>query len=537
MSSTAISVDHAKSSGLPERDGWPVALAALSLAMGGVIALYWDTVELMVRIWLRSDTFTHCFLIPPIALWLAWRCRDRLVHLPVRPWWPALGAMLLVESAWLLGQLAAVNALSQLAFTALLVLTVPLILGRRIAQEITFPLLFLFFAVPLGEFLIPLMMEWTADFTVMALRLSRVPVYREGLQFILSSGNWSVVEACSGVRYLIASITVGTLFAYLNFVSLKKRLLFCVVAVAVPVVANWLRAYMIVMLGHLSSNQLAVGADHLIYGWAFFGVVIFLMFMIGARWREDAPEGMTAPVASALPATSLLHVWVAAVLAVALTALAPLHYRSITSDEETGRTQRMVLPQLELAGGWQQVPESSAIWKPVYGEPSADLAGSYARDRQQVDLYIAYYRNQNAERKLISSTNVLVASKDPLWTVAGATARAVALDGHAFELRSTVLRPRPSVVIPGGNRLVWKWYWIDGRFTGNDYLARLYIMAARLRGQGDAAAAIVLSAPQNGAITEAAFDAFVAAHGAALNTMLRGASVPVDPRGARGMGR
>ena len=537
MSSTTVTLDYSSTSSQPVRSGWPVALAALSLAVGGLIALYWNTAELMVRIWLRSDTFTHCFLIPPIALWLAWRCRDRLVHLQVQPWWPALGAMLLVESAWLLGQLAAVNALSQLAFTALLVLTVPLILGKRVAREITFPLLFLFFAVPLGEFFIPLMMEWTADFTVMALRLSRVPVYREGLQFVLSSGNWSVVEACSGVRYLIASITVGTLFAYLNFVTLKKRLLFCVVAVAVPVVANWLRAYMIVMLGHLSSNQLAVGADHLIYGWAFFGVVIFLMFMIGARWREDVPEGMTAPPGSALPAIPLRTIWAAAVVAAAITALAPLQYRSIATAEEASRAQLVGLPQLGLSGGWQHVPDDGVLWKPVYGEPSAERAAGYVHEGRQVDLYIAYYRNQNAERKLISSTNVLVASKDPLWTPAGTTSRAVALNGQTFDLRSTVLRPRPSVVKPSGNRVVWKWYWIDGRFTGNDYLARLYIMAARLRGHGDAAAALVLSAPQNGAMTEAAFDAFVAAQGTALNTMLRGAAMPVDPRGALGMGR
>ena len=65
------------------------------------------------------------------------------------------------------------------------------------------------FAVPVGEFLLPVFMEWTADFTVLALRLSGIPVYREGLQFVIPSGNWSVVEACSGIRYLIASLMVG----------------------------------------------------------------------------------------------------------------------------------------------------------------------------------------------------------------------------------------------------------------------------------------------------------------------------------------
>ncbi len=359
MTYVAMGADTPGATPAPGRGAWPVALAALTLALGGLIALYWDTAALMVRIWYRSETFTHCFLIPPIVLWLAWRRRSTLAGLPVHPWLPALGAMLLMAAVWLLSQLAAINALTQLTFTAMVVLTVPLILGKRVAQEIAFPLMFLFFSVPVGEFMIPVMMEWTADFTVMALRLSRIPVYREGLQFVLSSGNWSVVEACSGVRYLIASITVGTLFAYLNFVSLKKRLLFCLVAVAVPVLANWLRAYLIVMLGHLSSNQLAVGADHLVYGWAFFGVVIFLMFMIGARWREDVPAETAAPQAVVALPINVPLVWGAAALTLALTALAPWHYQSIVSGEQMRGAQALTLPRFAGTGGWNNAPDGA----------------------------------------------------------------------------------------------------------------------------------------------------------------------------------
>jgi exosortase len=112
-------------------------------------------------------------------------------------------------------------------------------------------------------------MQWTADATVFGLRLSGIPVYHEGQHLVIPSGSWAVVEACSGVRYLIASLTVGTLFAYLTYQSLKRRLIFVALSIIVPVIANWARAYMIVMLGHLSGNKLAVGVDHLIYGWVF----------------------------------------------------------------------------------------------------------------------------------------------------------------------------------------------------------------------------------------------------------------------------
>ena len=137
-------------------------------------------------------------------------------------------------------------------------------------------------------------MEHTADFTVAALRLTGIPVYREGQFFTIPTGSWSVVEACSGLRYLIASVTVGVLYAYLTYRSPARRAAFVAASIVVPIVANWVRAYMIVMIGHLSGMKYAVGVDHLIYGWVFFGIVMLLLFWIGSFWREDV-----APAAAA----------------------------------------------------------------------------------------------------------------------------------------------------------------------------------------------------------------------------------------------
>jgi exosortase len=139
----------------------------------------------------------------------------------------------------------------------MLVLAVPAVLGWEVARALTFPLLFLFFAVPFGDFAMPKLMDWTAQVTVLGLRLTGIPVHSR--RPALRDSHWQLVgvEACSGVRYLIASVTVGTLFAYLTYHSARKRrAIFICVSVAVPIVANWGRAYMIVMLGHLSGNKL-----------------------------------------------------------------------------------------------------------------------------------------------------------------------------------------------------------------------------------------------------------------------------------------
>ncbi|PTT78190.1 exosortase A, partial [Pelomonas sp. HMWF004] len=262
---------------------WRLPLLGLALAWALLALLYADTGAAMVVIWNRSETFAHAWVVPPISAWLVWRRRADLAVLVPQPALKWLWLMLPLGLLWLLGDLAAANAATQFAMVGMLVLMVPALLGTEAARRIAFPLGFLFFAVPFGDFLTPWLMERTADFTVLALRGTGIPVYREALQFIIPTGSWSVVQACSGIRYLMASVMVGTLFAYLNYRSLGKRWAFVGVAIVTPLVANWLRAYMIVMLGHLSGNTIATGVDHIIYGWVFFGIIMLAMFMIGVR--------------------------------------------------------------------------------------------------------------------------------------------------------------------------------------------------------------------------------------------------------------
>jgi len=176
------------------RSAWRPLLPPLLLLLAALIVLYRDTAESMVTIWSRSDTFAHAFLVPPIVAWLIWRRRDRLAEVSPRPVGWVLLLMAAVSFVWLLGELAETNSVPQLAFTVLLVLAVPALAGMAATRAMLFPLAFLFFAVPIGEFMLPQLMNWTADFAVLALRLTGIPVYREGLRLVIPSGTWSVVE-------------------------------------------------------------------------------------------------------------------------------------------------------------------------------------------------------------------------------------------------------------------------------------------------------------------------------------------------------
>lgn len=505
---------------------WRQALTALLLLLGWILFLYRDTGIAMVTIWYRSETFTHAFLVPPISLWLIWRQRHLIAaHAPH----PTFGMLVLVAGAafaWLLGDLVAVNAVTQLTLVTLLVLAVPAVLGLPITRLIIFPLGFLFFAVPIGEFVMPQLMEWTANFTVLALRLSGIPVYREGLQFVIPSGNWSVVEACSGVRYLLASLTVGTLFAYLNYQSNRRRVVFALVSLVVPVLANWMRAYIIVMLGHLSGNKLAAGVDHLIYGWVFFGMVIMLMFVIGARWAE--PDKVLLPQASdAVASTATFNaakLWAMAAGFAVLAALPLMANWAI--DRSAGAVTVHLSAPVALTPNWQAITPAAADFKPAFDNPSAEINTSYASQGQSVGLYLGYYNHQDYNRKLVSSSNVLVPSNDPKWSRVSSGTRSVTVNGQPVVVRTAELRQNALASAGDQNRLIaWQIYWINGRLTSNDYLAKVYSAFYRLTGRGDESAVLVLYTQKGDQTSngDALLETFVSDNYAPINALLMGA--------------
>lgn len=471
-------------------------MPVILLLWAAILALHWQTAASMVAIWNSSDTFAHCALVLPISIWMIWRRRGALAAAPsqLQPW--LLVPLLGVSVLWLLGDVATVNAASHFALTAMLVLVVPAVLGVGTAKVVLFPLLFLFFAVPFGEFMIEPMMDWTADFVVLGLQLTGIPVYREGLLFVIPTGTWSVIDECSGVRYLIASFMVGTLFAYLNYRSYKRRAIFMVMALLIPIVANWLRAYIIVMMGHLSNNKLATGVDHLLYGWIFFGVVVFIMFAIGARWSEPDLEATSGNAGSAALQAASGAGWYSTPLVAVGAALAlvfaPLAYTwALERAEAAAAAVQLELPS--TFGAWSASGDRSSDWLPRYLNPSIVANKIYAGPNGKVGVYIAYYRHQDAGRKLVSATNGLLHVNDRNRLLRNAAT----VDLPIGTLRTAEVVGRDV----GGSAtrqhtLTWSAHWIDGRFLAGDRQAKLAGMLQRLRGRGDDGAAVVLYADE-----------------------------------------
>ena len=494
------------------------ATALIVLALLAPFLLYLGTVRSIVSVWNSSETFAHGYVILPISLWLIWRRRENFSLYPPKPWPPALLLLGVLGAGWLAAQLGEVQVVSQYTFVAMFPVAALALFGPRLAGSLTFPLLFLLFAVPFGEIFVAPLIQFTADFTVWAVRATGIPVLRSGTRFELPTGNWSVVEACSGVRYLISSITLGCLYAYLTYRSTVRRALFVGLSVIVPIIANGLRAYMIVMIGHLSGMELATGVDHIIYGWLFFGLVMFVMFWIGSFWREDTgpapgPASATAP-ASATTARAAgtpprLPVMVIGVLAMCAfwPALALMGERVNHNDAP-----------VRLADVAVTAPPAAdfADWKPFYMQPDARFHRAYQAGGLPVSLTVLYYRNQNPDKNLISSLNRLSGYEDTWHEVEG-TSRAETVAGTPVTLHEGILRT------PQGAIMVWTFKWVGGHYTGSDYVGKLWQAANKAMLRGDDGAAVMLAVPYDNDKERArtALHRFLAEQGPALDQALK----------------
>lgn len=463
---------------LVNRTAWTQTSAALLIILALLVFAFYSTIESMVAIWIRSETFTHGFIILPISLWLIWGKRQQLTSTMPAPTLLAIPFMLGAGFLWLIGYAVDALVIQQFAFVSMLVFTIVSCIGLGASTKILFPLGFLLFMVPVGEGLVPSMMELTASTTVWMIRATGIPVFREGLFFSLPSGNWSVVEACSGVRYLIASVTLGCLYAYLTYSSYTKRIIFIIISALVPIAANSARAYIIVMLGHLSDMALATGVDHLIYGWVFFGFVMLLLFWLGGFFADSAEEEKLQPsseidsnsddVSIGEVATIQRSSWHKNIFLFTLIGVVSVSWPGITAillaDKSITAESALVLP--ESMSKWH-FGEQSWSWKPNVIGATHELNQEYRlADETTVSTFLFQFLQQEQGKELVSGLNFWVDEESP-WRVIAQSNHNISINGSAMMINTAIIRN-------GSDQLrVWSWYRIGDRYTSNAYVAKL----------------------------------------------------------------
>lgn len=434
-----------------------LSLFALLCSVWALVFL--PTLQNMEAVWRSSDTYTHCYIIPLIAAWLLYDQRQSITA-PAKPILVPLLPALACALVWLVGYAADVNSLTHFSAVIVLQLLTLSLLGWQLGRQVAFPLFYLIFMVPFGDALNLPLQDLTATVSVFMLNLTGIPVLREGLYLTTPVGQFEVAEACSGLRFLIASIAIGTLFSFLTYRIWWKHLLFVGAILVFSVLANCLRAFFLIWIGETSNMQYGFGADHFVYGWLFFALVMFSMFWLGGRFADKAP----APEAVKAPLVAGKFGWPVGCALLILGATLTLRSQ-ITEIEAPAQAAQLATP-----AGFSTEPVRQ--WRPSFHD---GLARLQVWDNEGRGYLLARYGHKQQKGELISWNNRFYQRKS--WSE---TARkTLTLAGESYQL----LELRSET---GEQQVVFYQYRIAGHRTVSASKAKLYQVLALLSGdQGD----------------------------------------------------
>ncbi len=409
-----------------------------------------------ISVWLGSKTFNHCFFVLPAALYFIWQQRGAVLAQPPGISLIGAGAVAACLVLITIGQVAYVNAFQHLGVFALLPGMALFLFGWKVIRQIWFPLLFILFCVPLGEELVPKFQEITADISIFMLQLINVPVYRDGLYIAVPNGQFVVAEACSGIRFFIACIVLGTVFAYMNFVSRWRAIAFTLFSVILPIIANGIRAFGIIYIGHISNMKHAVGADHLVYGWFFFALVIGVLFVVG-YFFSDGQRVWQNELVQVNKKWHSHHSYKTIMLAVSpLLLIVLLMFVQSQQSKQTSFDLREV-SQSALSS--QQLEHE--IWTPRYN--GADRYYLQDEPTTGIKIYKALYQKNELRKELISWENRLY--DIAAWSLNGKSTHEVEKVAaiEILELTSAA----------GQHRLLAYWYAVPHLNTANSLYVKL----------------------------------------------------------------
>jgi len=265
------------------KERWAAWAAAAWLA-GLVAVCYWPVIGDIVHQWSSDDNMAHGWFVPVIVGYIVWERREELARVELRR--SGWGLALLIGS----GVLACLGALAAEIFTERLALAGTIaglawyLGGTELFRRLRFPLLLLLFALPLPGLLhkqitFPLQLLAT-ELAEQGLELAGRTVLREGNVLELAGRMISVVEACSGIRALMALEFFALAYAYLFHEKVWMRWALAAAAAPVAVVANAGRVMATALLGEVD-ERLAEGFYHGLEGWAVF--VVAMAMLIGVE--------------------------------------------------------------------------------------------------------------------------------------------------------------------------------------------------------------------------------------------------------------
>jgi exosortase len=236
----------------------------------------------------------HGNLIPFVVLGLLWWKRDELMAVQARNWWPALALVAFALMLHMLGFMVQQTRISIVAFFVGLYGIMGMVWGPQLLRASFFPYFLFAFCVPLGnsaEYItFPLRMLVTTLSVGIGHHVLGIQVIQDGSRIFDAAGTfqYDVAPACSGIRSLIALLSLMTVYGFIAFRKNWKRVLMIALAFPLAVAGNTVRITGVIVAGEAFGQEAGAWIEQKL-GFVTFLVAIVTVMAVGHWLEEENP--------------------------------------------------------------------------------------------------------------------------------------------------------------------------------------------------------------------------------------------------------
>jgi len=227
---------------------------------------FWSTAGDLWRVWQGNPDYSAGQLVPLAALYMMSTRRGAIRKLQFRFWSGGLLAFGLGVGVHLFGRFYLYGSLENAGMVLCAAGIIMSILGREASAKLWYPLLFLFFMLPLPHrvhlsVLLPLQ-DISTRVSGTVLEMLAIPVVQQGHVLEVAGHRLAVAEACSGLRMAVAFMIVTAVVVYLVRRPRWQKAIVLLTAVPIAVVCNVVRIVGSACLYNAGLDFLAQGAFH-----------------------------------------------------------------------------------------------------------------------------------------------------------------------------------------------------------------------------------------------------------------------------------
>lgn len=246
------------------------------IVIGVLVLLYLPTFSGLWHRWLRWDeALAHGLPVIAVFCYLLYQSVPWAAQSPSRVATGFACALIaLISLFWMVFHVIQITILEQLILLPLLALALLPLFGLRTLAEHRYLLLLPIFILPLWDYLNEPLLRLSSIVVGELVRMIRMPALIEGSSIYIPYGVIMIADGCSGIRYFVISLTLGYLISYLNGYREKGLLVVLSIAALLGLFANWVRIFLLILIGYQTEMQTPLMEDHEMFGWIVFGVLM-----------------------------------------------------------------------------------------------------------------------------------------------------------------------------------------------------------------------------------------------------------------------